>query len=256
MASLFTYLSCRDAPAAIDWLEAIGFRVATRQPGDDGTLLHAELRLGDAVVMLASADADYTVPPLISRSTGSGLYLLVEDVDSIYAAAIEASGPRCPSRRPRRWGTDRARVLDPEGHEWSCGTYNQAAGGEVPEPRPLGPEANHALAEPTCRRSLRNPETKLARHTPHCRSGASSRRPGRHARHARNGRRLSHKGIAVSTAHNRASSDLDRRPVRQSRGIRRRRRTDLTSRKSQPLLPPHNEIQAAAVCATAVCHER
>jgi hypothetical protein len=58
---LFAYLSYRDAPAAIDWLEAIGFELVTRQPGDDGAVLHAELSRGDAVVMLASADADSTV---------------------------------------------------------------------------------------------------------------------------------------------------------------------------------------------------
>jgi uncharacterized glyoxalase superfamily protein PhnB len=46
MTALFAYLSYRDAPAAIDWLEAIGFRVVTRQPGEGGTVLHAELRLG------------------------------------------------------------------------------------------------------------------------------------------------------------------------------------------------------------------
>jgi hypothetical protein len=56
MAPLLAYLSYRDAPAAIDWLEAIGFRVVTRQPGDDGAVLHTELSCGDAVVMLATAD--------------------------------------------------------------------------------------------------------------------------------------------------------------------------------------------------------
>jgi uncharacterized glyoxalase superfamily protein PhnB len=117
MSSLFAYLSYRDAPAAIDWLEAIGLQVVIRQPGNDGTVLHAELRLGDAVVMLASADADYTVPPLVGRSTGSGLYLLVGDVGAIYGAAIEAGATAVFAPETTEWGTERARVLDPEGHE-------------------------------------------------------------------------------------------------------------------------------------------
>jgi uncharacterized glyoxalase superfamily protein PhnB len=64
----------------------------TRQQGGDGSVLHAELRLGDAVVMLATADADYRMPMLVGHSTGSGLYLLVADVDvaAIYATAVEA----------------------------------------------------------------------------------------------------------------------------------------------------------------------
>jgi uncharacterized glyoxalase superfamily protein PhnB len=49
---------------------AIGFRVVTRQPGGDGAVLHAKLSLGDAVLMLASADADYMVPPRVGRLEG------------------------------------------------------------------------------------------------------------------------------------------------------------------------------------------
>jgi hypothetical protein len=75
MASLFAYLSYRDAAAATRLLEALGFRVVTRQPGDDGSVLHTELRLGDAVIMLANAD--YAVPPLAGRSTGSSGAALV-----------------------------------------------------------------------------------------------------------------------------------------------------------------------------------
>jgi uncharacterized glyoxalase superfamily protein PhnB len=123
MTSLFGYLSYRDAQAAIDWLKAIGFELTARQPGDGGTVLHAELRLSDAVVMLATADADYAVPPLLGRSTGNGLYLRVEDVGAIYAAAIDAGATSVFEPEATEWGSERARVLDPEGHEWSFGTY-------------------------------------------------------------------------------------------------------------------------------------
>jgi uncharacterized glyoxalase superfamily protein PhnB len=86
-------------------------------------VLHAELRLGDAVVMLATADADYAVPPLVGRSTGDGLYLRVDDVGAIYAAAIEAGATSVFEPEVTEWGSERARVLDPEGHEWSFGSY-------------------------------------------------------------------------------------------------------------------------------------
>jgi uncharacterized glyoxalase superfamily protein PhnB len=123
MASLFGYLSYRDAQAAIAWLEAIGFESTARQAGDDEAVLHAELRLNDAVVMLATADADYAVPPLVGRSTGIGLYLRVQDVGAIYAAAIEAGATSVFEPEATEWGSERARVLDPEGHEWSFGSY-------------------------------------------------------------------------------------------------------------------------------------
>lgn len=123
MTALFGYLSYRNAHAAIAWLEAIGFQITTRQAGDDGTVLHAELNRNDAVVMLATADADYAVPPLIGRSTGNGLYLLVDDVEAIYAAAIQAGATSVFEPEATAWGSRRARVLDPEGHEWSFGSY-------------------------------------------------------------------------------------------------------------------------------------
>jgi uncharacterized glyoxalase superfamily protein PhnB len=128
MTSLFAYLSYRDAPAAIDWLEAIGFQVVARQPGDNGSILHAELRLGGAVVMLATDDADYGVPPLVGDSTGSGLYLLVDDVGAIYTAAIQAGATAVFEPQTTEWGTERARVLDLEGREWSFGTYEPGGG--------------------------------------------------------------------------------------------------------------------------------
>jgi uncharacterized glyoxalase superfamily protein PhnB len=84
---------------------------------------HAELSLGDAVVMLASADADYTLPPRVGRSTGRGLYLLVEDVGAVFTAAVDAGATEVLAPETTEWGTERARVLDPEGHEWSVGTY-------------------------------------------------------------------------------------------------------------------------------------
>lgn len=123
MSKLFPYLSYRDAPAAIEWLERIGFDVAARQDGEDGSVQHAELRLGDAVVMVASDDAGYEVAPLIGRSTGAGLYLLVDDVPAIHRAALDAGATEVLAPETTEWETERARVLDREGREWSFGTY-------------------------------------------------------------------------------------------------------------------------------------
>lgn len=56
---LFAYLSYPDAPAALEWLQAVGFEVVRRQDGDGGTVVHSEVRLGMAVLMVASNDAGY-----------------------------------------------------------------------------------------------------------------------------------------------------------------------------------------------------
>lgn len=122
-AKLYAYLSYPDAPAALGWLQAVGFEVLNRQDGPAGTVLHAEVRLGDAVLMVASNDADYQRPALIGRSTGQGLYLLVSDVDEFHRKALAAGATSVIEPEETEWGSRRSRVLDPQGQEWSAGTY-------------------------------------------------------------------------------------------------------------------------------------
>ena len=122
-AKLFAYLSYSDAPAALDWLQAVGFGVIQRQDGPAGTVLHAEISMGEAVLMVASSDAAYQRPPLIGQSTGQGLYLLVEDVDAFHQKALAAGGTSVIEPEDTQWGARRCRVLDPQGQEWSAGTY-------------------------------------------------------------------------------------------------------------------------------------
>lgn len=122
-AKLFAYLSYRDAPAALEWMERVGFDVVRRQDGDAGQVIHAEVRLGDAVLMVASDDAGYQRPALSGRSTGQGLYLLVDDVDAFHRKAVAAGATSVIQPESTGWGSRRARVLDPQGQEWSAGTY-------------------------------------------------------------------------------------------------------------------------------------
>lgn len=120
---LSSYLSYSDAPAAIVWLEAIGFTVVARQDGKHDTVQHAELRMGGAVIMIASNDADYFLAPLVGQSTGAGLYLVTDNVDGMFAAAIEAGAQSVMRPEDTGWGSRRARVIDPGGREWSFGSY-------------------------------------------------------------------------------------------------------------------------------------
>ena len=51
-----------------------------------------------------------------------GLYVLVEDVGAIFAAVVDAGATGVLAAETTEWGSERARILDPEGHEWSFGT--------------------------------------------------------------------------------------------------------------------------------------
>lgn len=127
LPTLHAYLSYVDAPRALDWFAAVGLELVGRQDDGHGGVAHSEVRYGDVSLMVSNADADYDVPSLKGRSVGSGLYLTLatpSDVDSWHSRAVGAGGQEVFPPEDTEWGTRRSRVLDPEGHEWSVGTYH------------------------------------------------------------------------------------------------------------------------------------
>jgi uncharacterized glyoxalase superfamily protein PhnB len=120
---LYAYLSYADVPGALRWFSDLGFTIVSRQDGEAGQVVHSEVRLGDVVLMISSNDAAYSISPLVGRSTGRGLYLFVDDVDAYFDRALTAGAMSVFAPEATEWGTRRARVLDPEGNEWSFGTY-------------------------------------------------------------------------------------------------------------------------------------
>lgn len=126
--TLFAYLSYADAAAGIGRLQALGFTMVTRQDGDGGRVVHAELRLGQVVVMVSSFDVDYYTPALKGRSVGRGLYICTYDVDELYGKATAAGATSVFPPESTEWGSRRARVVDPGGNEWSFGSYEPGHG--------------------------------------------------------------------------------------------------------------------------------
>jgi uncharacterized glyoxalase superfamily protein PhnB len=121
-AYLFAYLRYRDVDAAITWLEALGFETTTRQQDDGGATVDAELRLGDAVVMVAPADEPYETPKLIGPQRATASTSCRRRRRTPWTA-LQTGGSSVFAPEKTEWGTERARVLDPEGYEWSFGTY-------------------------------------------------------------------------------------------------------------------------------------
>ena len=126
--TLHPYFGYRDAPGAIDWLgRAFGFEPTTAHAADDdGGIAHAELRLGDAVIIVFSDRDGYERPPRRGETTGLGTYLTVADhagLDALYTRAVDAGAVTVWKPETSEWGNHRFRVVDPEGYEWSFGTY-------------------------------------------------------------------------------------------------------------------------------------
>ena len=93
-STVMPYLCVDGAAAAIAWYaDVLGAREEFRIPGPDGRIGHAELRLGDATVMLADEwpEGGVLAPPTIG-GTAVTLMLWVDDVDAVFARAVEIAG--------------------------------------------------------------------------------------------------------------------------------------------------------------------
>lgn len=120
-AKFYPVLCYRDAAAAIAWLETtFGFERLMVVPDADGGVRHAELGAGGGVVMLASASGDD-----VREQSGMGqmVYVAVDDVDAYYARATAAGAEVTRALHDTDYGSRDFAVRDPEGYEWSFGTY-------------------------------------------------------------------------------------------------------------------------------------
>ena len=116
MGGFVPYFGYRDAAAAMEFLaSAFGFETVTCWLGDDGAVVHAEMRYDDAVLMLGSGAHD--------EPSGVGVYAVVEDVDAHCSRASAAGADIVFGPEDTDWGTRRYRCRDPEGYEWSFGSY-------------------------------------------------------------------------------------------------------------------------------------
>lgn len=119
----------RDTRAAIEFLtSAFGFERHAVHEDDAGQIVHAELSLGDAMVMPAVADESDFGRLLTSVHTAErptcGFYVVVEDVDAIYERAVGAGAEILRDLRDRAHGSREFTCRDYEGHVWVFGTYD------------------------------------------------------------------------------------------------------------------------------------
>jgi uncharacterized glyoxalase superfamily protein PhnB len=127
---VYPALRYRDAAAAIDWLErAFGFQTTARHEGPDGTIAHAELRLGESLIMLGQGADDLQDPPASPRAARATIYVAVEDVDGLHDRA-QAAGADVSDLAEQEYGSRDFSARDLEGNHWSFGTY-------VPDPKAL-----------------------------------------------------------------------------------------------------------------------
>jgi len=121
------YLTVNDASRAIDFYKrAFGAQETVRMQGPPGKIGHAELKIGDSIVMLADE-----MPGSGSRSPQSlggstvNIFLYVKDVDAAFRQAINAGAKAETQPADMFWGDRYGKLSDPFGHSWSLATHKE-----------------------------------------------------------------------------------------------------------------------------------
>ena len=119
------YLFIDGASAAIDfYCSVLGARERMRMPGPDGTVFHAELELGDSMIMLGDQNTDMDVRgPRAIGGTPMMLHVYVEDADSVFEQAIGAGARALRPVENQFYGDRSGQFEDPFGHHWNVATH-------------------------------------------------------------------------------------------------------------------------------------
>ena len=129
-ATIVPGLRYRDAPAAIEWLcRVFGFEKHLVVPGANGTIAHAQLSLGNGMVMVGSVQDDeygrlIKQPDEIGGAETQSSYVIVTDADAVYESAKNAGAEIVMEIADQDHGGRLFSCRDLEGHLWNIGTYD------------------------------------------------------------------------------------------------------------------------------------
>jgi uncharacterized glyoxalase superfamily protein PhnB len=122
--TVFPTLSYDDADTALEFLTTVlGAEEHAVYRDETGAIHHAEVRLGNGIVMFGSARDD--VPA--TRGAGGGVYVVVQDPDAHCARACSAGAEIVRDLHDEPYGSREFSARDPEGNMWHFGTYQPFA---------------------------------------------------------------------------------------------------------------------------------
>ena len=123
--TLTPYLAVEDAAKAIDFYkQAFGATELMRMDAPGGKIGHAELKIGDSLVMISDPFPQSTVrPPAEVGGSTASIFMYVEDVDAAVKQAVDAGATVTMEVEDMFWGDRFGSVSDPFGHTWSIATH-------------------------------------------------------------------------------------------------------------------------------------
>jgi PhnB protein len=124
------YLAIDGAAKAIDYYAKVfGARERMRFEAPGGKIGHAEIQIGDAIVMLADPwpEGNFLAPQ--GSATSVSLHIYVDDADAVFARAIDSGSKSVQKMETKFYGDRSGTVRDPFGHMWHISTHVE----DVPE---------------------------------------------------------------------------------------------------------------------------
>ena len=125
--SLTPYLVCKGAAKAIDFYRnAFGAEETVRMPGPDGQVMHAEVKIGNAMLMLADENPQRgALSPESIGGTASSIMFYCDDVDAVFRRAVSLGATSEVEPTDQFWGDRMANLVDPFGHKWAIATHKE-----------------------------------------------------------------------------------------------------------------------------------
>jgi PhnB protein len=123
--TLTPFLTVRDAVRAIEFYKAaFGAKERGVMKGPDGKVMHAELMIGDSIIMLSDEFPDFgSVSPQAIGGSSIGLHIYLDNVDAAFDQAVKAGAQVEMPVMDQFWGDRYGKLKDPFGHKWSIGTH-------------------------------------------------------------------------------------------------------------------------------------
>jgi PhnB protein len=113
------YLTVENAGRLIEFLKHVfDAQEIERIPGPNGTIAHAEVKIGDSMIMMGDAGGEWKPMP-------GSLYLYVNDTDAAYKRALQEGGAAIMEPADQFYGDRNAGVRDPVGNVWWIATHKE-----------------------------------------------------------------------------------------------------------------------------------
>jgi PhnB protein len=126
--SITPYLVCKGAAKAIEfYTRAFGAKEFVRMPGPEGRIMHAEVKIGDSMLMLADENPDRgaVAPPAGTLARSASIMFYTDDVDATFKRALDLGASSIQTPTDMFWGDRMGNLMDPFGHQWAIATHKE-----------------------------------------------------------------------------------------------------------------------------------